>query len=102
MRIISLIGLCGVLLISGCSSLQESANVPLPETTPFDTNPMARDAYLQAYREGYLTAAEGQNTSREFLYGPYRFPRELGWKAGVLQGFQGAGSNSGVKPPNQP
>ena len=93
MRIVSVIGLCIFLLCgAGCSSLTESASVPVPETTPFDRNPMSRDAYLQSFREGYLTAAQGQNTSREFLHGPYRFERELGWKAGVLQGFQSAGS----------
>lgn len=55
----------------------------LPATTPFDASPIARMAYLDAYRDGYRSAARGEIASTDFLQGPNRFAKELGWRAGA-------------------
>ena len=68
--------------------------VPLPQTTPVDANPMARAAYLEAYRDGYRSARMGDNRSIDRVSGPYLFARRLGWQAGVADGARGADPNA--------
>jgi hypothetical protein len=83
--------------LAGCATVQPQENVQLPETTPFDHNSMARQVYLDAYRDGYRTAAKGQIVNYDFLPGPYRFAKELGLRAGVAK----ARSDLEAKPTNK-
>ena len=89
-----------LLLLGACQSLKPvnsdgatpsmavilSAEVPLPATTPFDSLPGARAAYLEAYCDGYHSGL----TSLNMLI---RKPdlkdqvRSQGWRAGVDAGF---------------
>ena len=85
MRFLKVLLACWALaLFIGCGSVEPKTQVLLPDVTPFDTNPGARMAYIDAYRDGFRTAARGGNISTDYVYGPYRLAREMGWRAGVL------------------
>ena len=77
-----------LVLGASCASISDE-HIVLPDSTPFDTDALARANYLDAYRDGYRAAVKGHNTAPDFfIRGPYRFARELGWRAGVADGFQ--------------
>jgi len=103
MRAFTTIFICGaVLILAGCKSesrtgidpVQELAAakvaaVPLPATTPFDSLPGERAAYLEAYRDGYrsglvsLNVLIGQPAVGDSFYSA----RTNGWQTGVSAGF---------------
>jgi hypothetical protein len=78
----TLIVLGALALLTACASTQKQV-IQLPATTPFDTNTFARQAYLDAYSEGYRSAQSGGEITPGFTRGPYSFARELGWRAGA-------------------
>jgi hypothetical protein len=91
--LLSLLCLAVVLICASCESTPPARNIPnptLPQTTPFDQNPMARQAYLEAYRDGYRAAARGEDTSTDRIREPFRFAKELGWRAGVTDAHKAA------------
>ena len=45
-----------VALATGCAT-----DVPLPQTTPFDSNPEARAAYFSSYRRFYRASLAGEH-----------------------------------------
>jgi hypothetical protein len=61
--------------------------IPIPSTTPFDTNSLSRDTYLSAFREGWDFAISGR-----ILYAtqiaPAGMPSDLFsvWQAGACEG----------------
>lgn len=87
-----------MVVLAGCASW-ETENVPLPASTPFDSNPAARMAYLDAFRDGYRTATREGRISQDFITGPNRFARELGWRAGATQAISDKGA--GTQAPGQ-
>ena len=64
--------------------------IPLPKRTPFDNDPIAREAYLQSFLEGYRLAVEGWSICQENA--PYRNVMIAGFMDGQTEGF-------GVTPP---
>jgi hypothetical protein len=67
-----------------------SAVIPLPETTPFDSDSAARTAFLSAYQDGYRSGL----TQLNILFGrpregfvTYSVARTQGWDAGEKAGF---------------
>lgn len=75
--------LAAVLILAGCATTEVGQNVPLPESTPFDANAMARQVYLDAYRDGYRAVAVGGSSAVDSMRGPNQHVRELGWRAGA-------------------
>ena len=89
-----------LLLLGACQSLKRanpgeatpclaailSAEVPLPATTPFDSQPEARAAYLEAYCDGYHSGLASLNLliRKPEMKDQVRSP---GWRAGVAAGF---------------
>src|ERR1051325_236746 len=72
-------------LALGCASNEWKAHdIPLPRTTPFDSNEFARTAYLQGYRQGYEAQMYG-TTGVEMLTGPYLAARHQGFYVGAAQ-----------------
>lgn len=77
-------------LVGGCASTRE---VPLPATTPYDSNPKARKAYLEGYRMGYRNGIKGGGGSFDsFDYGQTSEARNFGWFYGQMAG-QEAGNH---------
>jgi hypothetical protein len=76
-----------LLTFFGCQSvpMEEQAKLPsMPVTTPFDNNPMARQAYIDSYRDGYRSITQKGSGSIDTLRGPYKLAEEMGWRAGVM------------------
>ncbi len=70
--------------LAGCSTPHQSVSVPLPRSTPFDQDPLARMTYLNAFRDGYLAARGAASVpSVETVNRPDRFPYEQGYRAGA-------------------
>jgi hypothetical protein len=88
MRSLALVALVALV---GCATAQNEAVVAQPASTPFDANPMARAAYLDAYRDGYRAAISGGVTATDTIRGPHRFAQEVGWRAGVQEGLRASG-----------
>ena len=75
----------GIALGMGCASNDWQADqVPLPPSTPYDANQMARTAYLEGFRQGY-TAQRNQSGGVEFVSGPYRDAKQQGFRAGAAE-----------------
>ncbi|HVK59446.1 MAG TPA: hypothetical protein VM735_11745 [Candidatus Kapabacteria bacterium] len=64
------------------------ADVPVPSTTPFDSDQMARTAYLEGYRTGYR-AQMSPSSGIELTSGPNLQARRLGFEAGAAQARAG-------------
>lgn len=74
----------GILATNGCaSSGWQSDDTPLPASTPFDSNQMARAAYLEGFRSGYRAQASGSAHGLELISGPYLHARQQGFQAGA-------------------
>jgi hypothetical protein len=72
-----------VFLGLGCASNGwQAEEAPVPATTPFDSNQMARNAYLEGFRSGYRAQSSG-STAVEMIGGPYLHAREMGFRAGA-------------------
>lgn len=81
-------GVCVALLFAsiGCaSSGWQAEDVPLPRSTPFDSNQMARAAYLEGFRSGYRAQSSGSRHGLELVSGPYLHARRQGFQAGAAQ-----------------
>jgi hypothetical protein len=75
----------GIAMGFGCASNEWQADqVPLPQSTPYDANQMARTAYLEGFRQGY-TAQRNQSGGVEFVTGPYRDAKQQGFRAGAAE-----------------
>jgi ribosome modulation factor len=61
--------------------------VPLPETTPFDSDSDARRAYLDYYTAGYREGIAGYSSSCCLLDVPDRQARVAGWYDGNGAGW---------------
>ena len=59
--------------------------MPLPRTTPFDSDQFARSAYLEGFRTGYRAQSSGRRGSVDVLSGPYLFAKQQGYYAGAGQ-----------------
>jgi hypothetical protein len=93
----SVLTLSVLLMMCGCASQSQQANaIPMPTSTPFDSDQMARMAYLEGYRQGYRAVAAGTVGGFDMISGSYRFARELGWRAGASQ----AQSQRSAPPPS--
>ncbi len=73
------------------------AEVPMPSATPFDADPAARGAYLEAYRDGYrsgLLAFRSGHDGGRYLYPrpdvTHHATRVAGWEAGDQAGLAAA------------
>ncbi|MDB6055431.1 MAG: hypothetical protein JWN25_2954 [Verrucomicrobiales bacterium] len=69
----------------GCGSLKTLPSSPLPAATPFDSSVFARQAYLEAYAEGYAAHSHLNSTSFDSVHGTFPFARQLGFRAGYSQ-----------------
>jgi|SRR5690242_18573040 len=103
MRAFTIILVCGaVLILAGCKSEPQTgidpaqelaaakvAVVPLPATTPFDSLPSERAAYLEAYRDGYRSGLVSLNVliGQPAVGDSYYSARTNGWRSGVTAGF---------------
>jgi len=66
-----------------------NADVPMPSTTPFDSSPDSRAAYLEAYRDGYRSGLTSLNV--EFRVPPASDTvRWRGWQDGASAGSKAA------------
>jgi hypothetical protein len=75
----------GLVLAVGCASNDwQAEQVPLPRSTPFDANQMARSAYLEGFREGFR-AQQSQSDSVELVSGPHREAKLAGFRAGAAE-----------------
>ena len=63
-----------------------NTDVPIPSTTPFDSSPESRAAYLDAYRDGYRSALVSLNV---LFHKPdvSDTVQTQGWQAGASAGF---------------
>ena len=63
-----------------------NADVPIPSTTPFDSTPEFRAAYLDAYRDGYRSGLVSLNV---LFHKPDASDtvRTQGWQVGASAGF---------------
>lgn len=66
--------------------------VPLPEDTPYDTNKVARTAYLSAYQDGYRSGLTSCNIcfghpTNGFDSFSYSTARAQGYEDGTKAGF---------------
>ena len=83
----------GFLLLAGCatrpsqgSATNQGVSVPFPATTPFDSNPQLRAAYLKGYGQGFVKGLIGTRIQNHYKYGYVPSPEELGWDIGNLHG----------------
>ena len=60
----------------------QNVSVPLPERTPYDSDPEARRDYLDFYRDGYRSALTGIHMTCCLGECPNREARVHGWYAG--------------------
>jgi len=75
----------GIALGTGCASNDwQAEQVPLPSSTPFDANQMARSAYLEGFRDGFR-AQQNKSNSVELVSGPFREARLAGFQAGAAE-----------------
>ena len=80
--------LIGLACMIGCATGEwQGENVPLPRSTPFDSNQLARNAYLEGFREGYR--AQNDRVTIETVDGPYIAARRQGFYAGAAQARAG-------------
>ena len=71
---------------SGCATADwQAENIPLPRSTPFDSNHFARDAFLEGFRQGYRAQTWGGPATVETVNGPYVGARRQGFYAGAAQ-----------------
>lgn len=74
-----------ILVLSGCASQGwQSADIPLPRSTPYDSNQFARNAYLDGYRSGYRAQQNGDR-GVSLMGGPYQDAQLHGFQAGAAQ-----------------
>jgi hypothetical protein len=75
----------GLGLLTACGSVdkKEIAEVPVPAVTPFDSNQLERQIYLDSYKDGYRSAKHGGEFTPQYRRGPFPLARELGWQAGA-------------------
>jgi hypothetical protein len=67
----------------GCaSSGWQAVDVPLPRSTPYDSNQFARNAYLEGFRGGYR-AQQNADRSVSLIGGPYQDAQIHGFRAGA-------------------
>jgi hypothetical protein len=85
-RCLVVIATCAVMAMGlGCASNGWRAEqVPLPTATPFDANQMARNAYLEGFREGFR-AQQNKSNSIELVGGPHREAKLAGFRAGAAE-----------------
>ncbi len=67
-------------------ALHRSDLVPLPASTPFDTDPEARAMYLTWFQKGYRSGLTEYLVTCCFPPGPYPKAQQKGWSDGQLQG----------------
>lgn len=67
-------------------ALYKDTPVPLPSTTPFDSDAAARAMYLDWYRDGYRSGLTGVTITCCFPPGPHPQAQQKGWSDGQLQG----------------
>jgi hypothetical protein len=76
----------GVLLGVGCATGEwQAENIPAPRATPFDSNQLARNAYIEGFRQGYRAQSSGGPAAVEMLTGPFVEARRQGFYAGAAQ-----------------
>lgn len=104
--IVGILLVVGISLISGCVSSQTasqsaafdmererrlaevaSVQVSLPQTTPYDADVEARQAYLDYYRDGYRNGLAGFMSTCCLMECPNRSARVAGWYAGQSAGW---------------
>ena len=77
-----LLALC--LALAGCVSKNwQASDVPTPASTPFDSDQLARAAYLDGFRTGYRAQRSGNTLGVHLEGGPYLHARQLGFQAGA-------------------
>lgn len=75
-------------LLSGCATAPpkvvetKATPVPHPASTPFDSDPEQRAAYLRGYSQGYLQGQTGKMTITHYREGHVPTPEEQGWDRG--------------------
>jgi hypothetical protein len=75
----------GTALGGGCTSGKwQAEQIPVPRSTPFDANQMARNAFLDGYREGYR-AQKNNSQGVALVSGPYREAKLAGFRAGAAE-----------------
>jgi hypothetical protein len=80
-----LLACAGIAMGTGCASNGwQAEQVPLPTPTPFDANQMARNAYLEGFREGFR-AQQNKSNSIELVGGPNREAKLAGFRAGAAE-----------------
>jgi hypothetical protein len=97
---ITILSLAVLMGLSACRSQQQAggydpmrelrsaqqAEVPLPATTPFDSSPETRAAFLESYRYGYRSGLVSLNV--QFQKPDESDPvRTLGWREGATAGL---------------
>jgi hypothetical protein len=72
---------------AGCASTTgwQAENVPFPRATPFDSNELARTAYLDGFERGYRDELSGVHANIEMLTGNYSYAQRQGFYAGAAQ-----------------
>src|SRR5688500_15047467 len=76
----------GLLWEIGCASEGwQGENVPVPRSTPFDSNQFARNAYLEGFRQGYRAQGGDGLATVETVDGPNAEARRQGFYAGAAQ-----------------
>jgi hypothetical protein len=87
-RIVTSIFVGALLIVAGCVTHQQSAKIPVPTTTPYDTNVVARAVYLQLYGDAYRVAAAGRtNITYDYRGEHVRAATDGQWQ-GVHAGLQ--------------
>jgi hypothetical protein len=75
----------GTALGVGCASGKwQAEQIPVPRSTPFDGNQLARNAFLEGYREGFR-AQKNNSQGVELVSGPYREAKLAGFRAGAAE-----------------
>ena len=69
----------------GCASNNQwqGDSAPFPTSTPFDSDQLARNAYLEGFRSGYRAQMAGTTLGVQLEGGPYLHARRLGFDAGA-------------------
>ena len=85
-------------ILVGCASNGwQSESVPLPTTTPFDSDQLARNAYLEGYRIGYRAQQSPDQQGVQMLGGPYLYAQQQGFQVGAAQArSEGKGTEAPV------
>lgn len=88
-----------LIVMAGCATGEwQSETIPYPSSTPFDSNPFARRAYLDGFATGYRSEKRGEASNVDVVAGTQKQARRLGIYAGAATARGEANRAPAVKP----